>query len=222
MNTYNCPRCNSAFEIGTKFCSGCGFNLENEYIVSPICPRCHKTFPTGTKFCSDDGFKLTSADKLIPRYVNVYPKASLGNRFLASLLDSLITYGLSVPAILFYIIGMAQFENNDGSLFSVALIVIAVMLFFIPLTYMFFKDGLRNGQSWGKRALGLRVIHLPTNAPCTKGQSFLRALIDKILYFIPFVGWLIEPIMVLATTDGRRVADRTANTQVIETNVFNN
>jgi uncharacterized RDD family membrane protein YckC len=167
-----------------------------------------------------DGFKLSAADKLIPRCVNVYPKASSGNRFLASLLDSLITYGLAVPAILFYVIGMAQLENNDDSLLAIALIVFAVMLFFIPLTYMFIKDGLRNGQNWGKRALGLMVVHLPTNAPCTKGQSFLRALIDKILYIIPFFGWLIEPIMVLATADGRRIADRTANTQVIENNLF--
>ena len=33
---------------------------------------------------------------------------------------------------------------------------------------------------------------------------------------IPFVGWLIEPIIVLADGYGRKLGDRAANTQVIE------
>jgi len=39
---------------------------------------------------------------------------------------------------------------------------------------------------------------------------------------IPFVGWLIEPNMVLATEDGRKLGDKAANTQVIDKNNFQN
>jgi uncharacterized RDD family membrane protein YckC len=94
-------------------------------------------------------------------------------------------------------------------------------LYFVPLVYAFIKDGLGEGQSWGKKAVGLMVVYLPNNSACSKGQSSLRCLIGSLLGIIPFIGWLIEPIMVLATEDGRRLADKVANTQVIDKNMFN-
>ena len=224
MNTYNCPKCNTEFEKGTKFCTCCGYYLE---LLK--CVKCGKAYPAGINFCPDDGgavipeaFRYGSTQNQLRNASGIYPKATIGYRFLALLIDRFIAYGLAVPAALFYVIGIAQYENHDGSAISVVLIVFAVLLFFIPLTYRFIKDGLGKGQSWGKRAFGLMVVHLPTNTPCTKGQSCLRALISIILNIVPFVGWLIEPIMVLATADGRRLADKIANTQVIEARLFNN
>jgi len=67
MNTYICPKCNTEFTSGIKFCSKCGCNLEVEFIEIPTCPICRKTFPTGTKFCSEHGTKLVSPEQLIPR-----------------------------------------------------------------------------------------------------------------------------------------------------------
>ena len=49
MKRYNCPRCNTEFTTGTKFCQACGCNLELEFIENPVCPKCHKTFPAGSK-----------------------------------------------------------------------------------------------------------------------------------------------------------------------------
>jgi uncharacterized RDD family membrane protein YckC len=150
-----------------------------------------------------------------------YPKASLGNRFLASLLDGLIMTGLAIPAIIAFVAGMVNLENRYSYDDAILLIILAILLYFIPLVYSFVKDGLGKGQSWGKKAVGLMVVHLPSNTPCTKGQSFLRCLIGLLVNMIPFIGWLIEPIMVLATQDGRRLADQAANTQVIDANRFN-
>ena len=192
------------FRIGNKFCSSCGCNLEKEFIENPIYPRCYKPFTTGAN------------------HYPVYPKAPLVNRFFASFLDNVIGYGLAIPASLLYVIGLAQFENTNGSVFSIVLLIFAALFFLIPITYIFIKDGLGNGQSWGKKALGLMVVYLPTNTPCSKANSFFRALISGILTFIPLIGWLLEPIMVLATADGRRLADKIANTQVVSEHVFNN
>jgi uncharacterized RDD family membrane protein YckC len=258
MEKCYCPKCNTEFELGTRFCQRCGCNLELEFIQNPVCPKCHKTYPAETKFCNIDGAKLTSPDKLIPKCVKcglaypadtkfcpvdggaviaeayrygqantvlpnsgTYPKASLGNRFLASLLDGLITIGLAIPAIIFYAIGMAQLDSHRRSDDAFVWFIFAVFLYFIPLIYSFIKDGLGQGQSWGKKAVGLMVVYLPKNTPCTKGESAIRCLIGSLLGIIPFVGWLIEPIMVLANEDGRRLADKVANTQVIEINMFN-
>ena len=60
---YNCPICNQPFELGTKFCSGCGCNLEETFIENPICPICHRKFPAGSIYCTEDGTKLVSPDK---------------------------------------------------------------------------------------------------------------------------------------------------------------
>jgi len=64
-----CPKCNTEFVTGTKFCQNCGCNLENEIIENPVCPKCNKTFTAGAKFCDLDGTKLVSAEKMIPRCV---------------------------------------------------------------------------------------------------------------------------------------------------------
>jgi uncharacterized protein (TIGR02145 family) len=101
--------------------------------------------------------------------------------------------------------------------------VLALILYIIPLIYGFIKDGLGKGQSWGKRAMGLMVVHIPTNTPCTKGKSFVRWLISALLSGIPYVCYLtvwIEFILVLATKDGRRLADKVAKTQVIEAKLY--
>lgn len=254
---YNCPTCNSPFELGTKFCPKCGCNLEESFIINPICPICHKTYPAGSSFCSADGAKLVSPEKLTPkcvicgtqyssetkfcpkdggavipealRYakkgnVNTHTslylnKASLGSRFVASLLDGLICAGLSIPAIIFYVIGMANVSHSyygstdySGSVFFFFL---AFILYIIPLVYIFIKDGLGEGQSWGKKAMEIKVINVSDNSNCTKGTSALRALISWLINLIPFVGWLIEPIMVIATSDGRRLADKAAGTMVV-------
>lgn len=263
MKKYNCPRCNTEFIAGTKFCQTCGCNLELEFITNPICPKCHKTFYSGSKFCDIDGAKLASPDMLIPKCVKCgteysietkfcpkdggavipevlrfdtkeqntsktiyfdgsYLKASLGNRFLASLLDGFITTGLALPAIIFYVIGMLRIEDYYNSEEAIPLFIMAGFLYLIPLSYNFIKDGLGNGQSWGKKAVGLMVIHLSDKTPCSFGQSFLRNLILVLLGIIPIVGWLIEPIIVLASEDGRRLGDKAANTQVIESKYFNN
>ena len=60
------------------------------------------------------------------------------------------------------------------------------------------------------------VVCLKDNTPCTKGKSFLRGLIMVLLGIIPYVGWLIEPLIVLADDEGRRLGGRAADTQVID------
>ena len=53
--------------------------------------------------------------------------------------------------------------------------------------YYLFADGLHGGQNIGKRWLGMRVISVETNAPCTFGQSFIRNLLLAVLGPIDWV-----------------------------------
>jgi uncharacterized membrane protein YhaH (DUF805 family) len=68
--TFNCPKCGTEFNKGTKFCQTCGCNLELEFIENPTCPKCKTTYPTNTKFCVNDGSKLVHLEDLIPKCVN--------------------------------------------------------------------------------------------------------------------------------------------------------
>jgi uncharacterized RDD family membrane protein YckC len=145
-----------------------------------------------------------------------YPKAPSGKRFLASLLDRLITTVLSIPAIIAWANGMTELFNEYNENGAVPLFYLGGILLLIPLAYGLVKDGLGKGQSWGKKMLGLMVVYLPDNVPCSCGDSFVRNVVGA----IPVIGWFVEPVMVLATADGRRLADKAANTQVVEKNMF--
>ena len=147
-------------------------------------------------------------------------KASLGNRFLAALFDGLITIGLSIPAIIFFVLGMSKVDSYSDKDEAFGLFIIAFLFYLIPIVYNFIKDGLGQGQSWGKKALDLMVVNLDNNTHCDKGKSFFRNFISGLVAIIPFVGWLIEPIMVLVTEDGRKLGDKAANTQVIDKKNF--
>ncbi|MDO8426081.1 MAG: RDD family protein [Deltaproteobacteria bacterium] len=100
--------------------------------------------------------------------------------------------------------------------------------------YILISDGLKGGQSLGKKAIGLKTISIPTGQPCDFKQSIIRNAVFGVLiaiYFllgwIPYVGkaavflaWAavtaIEMILVYADESGARFGDRIAGTAVID------
>lgn len=144
-----------------------------------------------------------------------YPKARLGARFLAYILDALIA--VVPPAfVIAFVVALTARRNGNSPLILVAILLgVAWWLY-----YSFAKDGWTGGQSLGKRATDLMVVDVRTNQPCTVGQSALRALILLVLNFIGGLGWLIEAIIVLASENGRRLGDLAAGTQVIDTSAY--
>lgn len=228
-----CPKCKTTYPTNTKFCVNDGSKLFRPEDLIPKCIICNTAYSDDIKFCPRDGGEIKviltrqfSQPISYPSdiYRNIqnqkYPKASLGNRFLASLLDGLISTGLSIPAILFFVAGLDKSKGYDNDA-APGLFFMAFFFYLIPLSYNFIKDGLGQGQSWGKKALDIMVVNLDNNTPCDKGKSFFRNFISVLVAIIPFIGWLIEPIMVIATDDGRKLGDKAANTQVIDKNKFN-
>lgn len=141
----------------------------------------------------------------------LYSKAPLGGRFVAYFLDGLIG-GVPIGVAALAVVAAVSAESTP-------LIAVTMLAAFAALVwglwYLFTKDGRPNGQSIGKKAMGLMVVHLPTNQPCTRGQSALRYLVLFGLGLIPYVGWLVEPIVTLTAAGGQRLGDKVANTQVI-------
>lgn len=153
------------------------------------------------------------------RRVVRYPKAPLVGRFVAMLIDGVVGVapGIAAAVALFTSAtwpARPDGEFNFGPLGGVfGLALVAAIGWWIY--YSFTKDGRRGGQSIGKGAMGLMVVDVNTNQPCTRGASAIRALVMAAVGMFPLIGGLIEPIVVLAAEDGRRLGDRAANTQVI-------
>lgn len=217
-----CPVCMKSYPAGTAYCATDGAKLVSPDKLIPKCVICGTQYPANTKFCPKDGgaiipeaFRNKTGGTAQGNAIR-YQKADLGKRFVATLLDGLICAGLSIPSIALFITGLSissrSYHCSAGCVFIIILSVIASL---IPIVYLFIKDGLGKGQSWGKKAMKIKVINIADSSKCTKGASALRTLIGYLLNCIPFVGGLIEPIMVLAKDDGRRLADMAAGTMVV-------
>jgi len=220
-----CPLCKTIYPEGSKFCQKDGSKLVSQADLVPRCMTCGRVYEEGTSFCPVDGGKIiyqaSQPHQQSAFYGGVvsFPKASLGKRFVACLIDGLIALALAIPAFICFIISISDiwslYSDEDARYRALAL-----FLYILPLMYSLLKDGLGKGQSWGKRPFGLMVVNLQSGAPCDMGKSALRNLVSGLVSLIPFVGWLVEPIMVLVTLDGRKLGDKAANTQVIEKEYF--
>ena len=215
-----CPKCKTPYPANTNFCTNDGTKLLPESDSIRRCSICSTIYDDDTKFCPKDGGEVQVQSSIFFNSTQAFPKASLGNRFLAALLDGLITTGFSIPAIVFFVKGFYELEAYYNRAEATECFYFAFLFYLFPLIYSLVKDGLGEGQSWGKRALDLMVVSLDDHTPCTKGKSFYRNFISGLLVIVPVFGWIVEPILVLATEDGRKLGDKAANTQVINKNDF--
>lgn len=211
--------------------------FNNEYpptYVEPPKPHIQTQIPISISNYSN---QYTTPPIVVPqtnRDRALYTKTPLFRRFVASFIDGMISAVAYLPGVVLLIMahpiilskayptifGDVSTESQldaDNILWAT---LIGLALIVIGFWYFFAKDGLGRGQSWGKRAMDLMVVNVKTNKPCTKGKSFIRALVSTGLGLIPYIGWLIEPIAVLADDDGRRLGDKVAGTMVIQTNEY--
>lgn len=114
-------------------------------------------------------------------------KATAGQRFLASLIDGIIQIVLSIIPLIGWFFGLAYFFTKDS----------------LPFL---------NGQSFGKKAMNIRVVKADTQDPITGniGTNVLR----QVSLAIPIFG-LIDALMVFSDSQ-QRFGDRWANTIVVQ------
>ncbi|HEY2378268.1 MAG TPA: RDD family protein [Gemmatimonadaceae bacterium] len=143
-----------------------------------------------------------------------YPKARLGARFGASIIDKVIGMGPMIVAGIIALIFKLPRQTETTVLINLFGAIAWSMYYGLT------KDGRPNGQSIGKKAVGLMVVNVKTNRPCNTGGSALRCFIGGLVGVVPVAGPLIEPIVVLAREDGRRLGDQAADTQVIEVDAY--
>lgn len=131
-----------------------------------------------------------------------YPKANTLNRYLAKFIDVLIAVGLSK--------------------------LLPPVGFFAGLLYIIIADGFFEGQSIGKKLIGLKAIVSAEGKKVGFREAIIRNIPFAIAYslcLIPYVGWFLaiiiiglEGILVIGNEKGLRIGDEIAKTQVVDYN----
>lgn len=138
-----------------------------------------------------------------------YEIAGIGSRFMAALVDTtlivLLQLTVFVPLLLFT---RALDESGWSVLLGVALFISFVMLW----GYYIFFEAFWNGQTPGKRWVGLRVLQL-SGLPMTFSEVVIRNLV-RIVDFLP-LAYGVGLIVMFFQGQSRRLGDLAAGTLVV-------
>jgi uncharacterized RDD family membrane protein YckC len=144
-----------------------------------------------------------------------YQVAGIGSRFLASLVDTIIVGLLQFVILVLLILVLRAL---DGSTFAdqlsawlVALLGLIAAIFYWG--YYIFFEMLWNGQSPGKRWVGLRVIRAD-GTPITLSESLIRNL-ARIVDFLP-AAYGVGIVTMFIDRQSRRLGDLAAGTLVVQ------
>lgn len=141
-----------------------------------------------------------------------YLLASAGSRFLALAIDTLLQLAVGAVIGLLVLFGVTLTFATGGDL-SLWLQALAILLWFtIYYGYFAIFEALWNGQTPGKRVIGLRVITL-SGRPITGFDAILRNLV-RIVDQIPGI-YAVGLVAVFVSAKNQRLGDLAAGTVVV-------
>lgn len=137
-----------------------------------------------------------------------YELATLWERFLAFLIDAIIV-ALAFAALASLFVNAALEDLESGMwLFSVLMALPMILFIF----YQLLSEVLANGQSWGKKAMGIKVVRLDGQEPGLS-DYLLRAVFHFIDTFLSITA--LAALFISSSAQRQRLGDMTANTSVI-------
>jgi uncharacterized RDD family membrane protein YckC len=145
-----------------------------------------------------------------------YEVAGLGSRFMAALVDTLLILiiQLIVNLVLALVIWgvLSRFVNDENAFVIWATALLGLVSFAFLWGYYIFFEMIWNGQSPGKRWLGLRVIRA-NGTPITLIESIIRNLV-RLIDFLPFY-YGLGVVTMFINDQSRRLGDLAAGTLVV-------
>jgi uncharacterized membrane protein SpoIIM required for sporulation/uncharacterized RDD family membrane protein YckC len=148
-----------------------------------------------------------------PEHVAIgYELADLGSRFTALLIDILlIVLGIvGVRLALFALVSLLGFRDV---LVGVGLGVVIFVGFVLMWGYFVFYEGLRDGQTPGKRRMGIRVVH-DGGFPVTVRAAAVRNLM-RLVDIQPAGSWGVGGLAMMLHPQTKRLGDMAAGTVVV-------
>ncbi len=147
-----------------------------------------------------------------------YELAGLGSRFLALLVDQAIQIVVLVAIFAGIVMAAARIaprntgHTPDKLAESVAIALVVAIVFTILFGYFIVLEAVWNGQTPGKRLLGLRVVR-DGGYPIDFGASLIRNLIRVGEYLLGY--YLLAAISALLSPENKRLGDLAAGTIVV-------
>ncbi|HST57279.1 MAG TPA: stage II sporulation protein M [Longimicrobium sp.] len=147
-----------------------------------------------------------------PEHVSIgYELADLGSRFTAMLLDYLlIILGWAGMWLAMRTAGRALGENLAT---GVGLGITIFVGFVLQWGYFMFFEGLRDGQTPGKRRMGIRVVH-DGGFPVTMRAAAVRNLL-RVIDLLPPPSWAVGGLSMMLHPQTKRIGDLAAGTVVV-------
>lgn len=133
--------------------------------------------------------------------------ASWISRVGAYLIDALIVAPFSVLAL---VLGRGTDEVTGLPTFN-ALYFVFTLLGLIVSGYNRWYQGGKTGQSWGRKALGIRLVGEQTGQPIGPGMAFVRDLAHVVDALICYIGFLFP----LWDAKKQTLADKIVKTLVV-------
>lgn len=147
------------------------------------------------------------------------PLASWGTRAGAYFIDALI---LLIPAVLLTLIVIAIAAGSDVGAIVTAILgflaYLVVALIYAPV--LMAREGERNGQTWGKQMLGIRVVR-DSGERVGFGWAALREIVVKGLgvsiaaSIIPVIPWFLNFFWPLWDDENRALHDMVVSSHVV-------
>lgn len=138
-----------------------------------------------------------------------YELASLRERILAFLLDLLI-FGLLYLFLVLLLIGPLVSSMSSGRMLVMVVYQLFPIIGFIG--YHLVSEIVANGQSWGKRSMGIRVVRLDGKEPGLS-DYLLRAVFQ--IVDVLFSAGILAALLISSSVKNQRLGDMTASTTVI-------
>lgn len=148
------------------------------------------------------------------------PLAGWGTRLAAYLIDGLI---LAVPVVILAGIVIAIAAGSDTGAIVTGILgflaYLVVLFLYAPL--LMAREGARNGQTWGKQMLDIRVVR-DGGEPMSFGWAALREIAVKGLAvsiasgIIPFIPWFLNYFWPLWDDQNRALHDMVVSTHVVQ------
>lgn len=157
---------------------------------------------------------------LTPEQVAIeFDIAGIGARASGMLIDTLIHYSILLLVVLAFIglgtFTTVQFVDEIALLDNWLVAVLILVLFLIYQGYFLYFEIVWNGQTPGKKAVGIRVV-MADGRPVTAGAVVVRNLLRLVDSFPIPPFYFIGVISAFINTDSRRLGDLAAGTLVVK------
>ncbi len=170
-----CPQCQQFIDEEQNFCPNCGFSFDGKpHIISSAsnleitCPNCKNIISNNNLHCPQCGFSIS--------YKPYQPTAEGSAQYRPYTPYS--SYKPPLPGQSYASLKGYQLAPLPDRIVAYCIdsIIVSIANFVCPLAclYGLFKDGMNEGRSIGKSAMGLRVINYNTGMPASYGESCIR------------------------------------------------